>query len=121
MISLRALKAAFASGPPGVAYWAQLSVIVCMALLMLSAFLSHSYRETRTALEQTSSNEALILANQFDSTLRRVAATLAFARESYLSEVLAATGPEQQAAARTHLHVGDVCVIQHRVERLEHR
>ncbi len=55
-----------------------------IALILLGLFTVYTYRQTETTIELASSNEARILADQWETALRRVEATAAFIRDTLI-------------------------------------
>ena len=81
-VSIEASTPSTRRRPPYLFYFL---VLVTLTGLLLGYFLNLTYRQTQRAVEAASLNEANVLSNQIDSTLRRIESNTAFIAETRLA------------------------------------
>ena len=82
------------------------AILAVAGVTLLGYFLRVSHHQTQLAMETSSMNEATVLANQIDSSLRRIEATSTFVAENLVSGYLASRpGPAQVDRVNADLRV----------------
>ena len=89
-------------GAPFFGHFLALAILSCV---LLGYFLNLTYRQTEEAVETASMNEAKVLANQVDSTLRRITSNSAYIAEKLApSVVVGNTSPANVEQTSQTLH-----------------